>query len=86
MLAPFAIKLDWEAAKIPSLGIRTASENNKLKLATVYSQGAAQAAGLCAGDILLAIDGLRVTPTSIDRQLARHQPGDSIKGERFPAR
>ncbi|MBL8414749.1 MAG: M61 family metallopeptidase [Propionivibrio sp.] len=83
LLAPFAIKLGWEAAKIPSLGIKTASENNELRLATVYSQGAAQAAGLSAGDILLAIDGLRVTPASIDRQLARHQPGDSIKVHAF---
>ena len=83
LLAPYAIKLDWEPAKIPSLGIKTASENDELKLATVYSQGAAQAAGLSAGDILLAIDGLRVTPASIDRQLARHQPGDSIKVHAF---
>ncbi|MBK7425226.1 MAG: M61 family metallopeptidase [Propionivibrio sp.] len=83
LLAPFAIKLDWEAAKAPSLGIKITSENNELKLATVYSEGAAQAAGLSAGDILLAIDGLRVTPASIDRQLARYQPGDSIKVHAF---
>mgnify|MGYP001282548413 FL=1 len=83
LLAPFAIKLDWEPAKTPSLGIKIASENNEVKLATVYSLGAAQAAGLSAGDILLAIDGLRVTPASIDRQLARHQPGDSIKVHAF---
>ena len=70
-------------AKTPSLGIKTASENNEFKLATVYSQGAAQAAGLSAGDILLAIDGLRVTPANVDRQLARHQPGDSIKVHAF---
>ena len=83
LLAPFAIKLDWEPAKTPSLGIKIASENNEVKLATVYSLGAAQAAGLSAGDILLAIDGLRVTPASIDRQLARYQPGDSIKVHAF---
>lgn len=83
LLAHFAIKLHWEPAKVPSLGIKTTSENNDLKLATVYSQGAAQAAGLSAGDILLAIDGLRVTPASIDRQLARHQPGDIITVHAF---
>ena len=85
LLAPFGIALDWETAKSapPSLGAKTSTEGKELKLATVYDGGAAQAAGLSAGDILLAIDGLRVTPTSLDKQLARHQPGDEIHMHAF---
>ena len=79
LLAHFGIKLEWETAKHPSLGIKTSGEGSEIKLATVYDGGAAQAAGLSAGDLLLAIDGLRITPASIDKQLARRQPGDTIK-------
>ena len=83
LLAHFGIKLEWETAKLPSLGIKTASEGHELRLATVYDDGAAQAAGLSAGDLLLAIDGLRVTPASLDKQLARHQPGETIRVHAF---
>jgi len=83
LLAAFDIKLEWDKAKTPSLGIKTASEGKDVKLATVYDGGAAQAAGLAAGDLLLAIDGLRVTPASLDKQLARHQSGDTLTVHAF---
>jgi len=38
---------------------------------------------LIAGDVLVAIDGLRTTPTTLDKQLARHSPGDTIKVHAF---
>jgi predicted metalloprotease with PDZ domain len=41
--------------------------------------GAAQTAGLSSGDILLAIDGLRVTPATLPKQLARHPQGGPLK-------
>jgi predicted metalloprotease with PDZ domain len=83
LLAPFDIRLTWEKAKIPSLGVKTAAEGNELKLATVYDGGAAQAAGLAAGDSVLAIDGLRVTPATLEQQLARRQPGETITVHAF---
>ena len=83
LLALFGLKLEWVKETTPLLGVRTGSEGNELKLATVFTGGAAQEAGLAAGDLLIAIDGLRVTSTSIDKQLARHRPGDSIKVHAF---
>lgn len=83
LLAQVDIKLKWETAKIPSLGIKTSGEGSDVKLATVYDGGAAQAAGLSAGDLLIAIDGLRVTPASLDKQLARRQPGETLKIHAF---
>ncbi len=77
LLAPFAVSLKWERAKVPSIGVKTASENNETRLTTVYDGGAAQEAGLAAGDVLLAIDGVRVT--ALDEQLARHRPGETIR-------
>ena len=83
LLAEQGIRLDWEAAKTPSLGIKTATEGNSIHLATVFDDGAAQAAGLASGDVLIALDGLRVTPASLERMLARYQPGDTLKIHAF---
>jgi len=78
LLAPFGIRLEWDKAKTPSLGIKTGSEGNDVKLATVYDGGPAQHAGLSAGDVLVAIDGLRVTGKNLDQLLGRRKPGDAL--------
>lgn len=87
LLASVGITLSWEkSSERPSLGVKTSSEGhgaNELKLATVFDGGAAQAAGLAAGDLLLAIDGLRVTPATLDKQLARRQVGETVKVHAF---
>ncbi|HRD87575.1 MAG TPA: PDZ domain-containing protein, partial [Accumulibacter sp.] len=80
LLRPFAIRLRRQpAARTPSLAVKTAGEGSELRLATVYDGGPAQAAGLAAGDLLLAIDGLRVTPANLERLLARHRAGDVLR-------
>ena len=83
LLAPFGLKVQWEPAKTPSLGIKTVTEGNEVKLGTVLSGSAAQMAGLSSGDLLLAIDGLRVTPATFTQQLARHPVGGSIRVHAF---
>ena len=83
LLAKAGIKLEWEATKTPALGVKTNGEGNEVKLMTVFDGSAAQAAGLSAGDILLAIDGLRITPAMLDQQLARHKAGDTIQVHAF---
>jgi predicted metalloprotease with PDZ domain len=62
-----------------ALGARTAGEGNDVKLTHVLDGGAAQAAGLAAGDLLVAIDGLRVTPRTLEGSLARLRPGDTSR-------
>ena len=47
----------------------TAEPNNDAKLAHVFDGGAAQLAGLSAGDIVIAVDGLRVTAASLEKRL-----------------
>lgn len=79
LLAPFGVK--WAAAAPsdqPSLGVRTVAVAGDCKLANVYEGGAAHRAGLSAGDLLVAIDGLRVTVGSLDVLLARYRIGDSM--------
>ncbi len=66
----------------PGLGVRFSRDGNDCKLASVYSGHAAHQAGLSAGDIVIAVDGLRVTAADAANDLAkllgRYQPGASV--------
>ena len=62
-----------------ALGARTAADGHDVRLTHVLHGGAALAAGLAAGDVLVAMDGLRVTPATLEGRLARFRPGDRAK-------
>ena len=64
-----------ELAARVTLGVRTADDSAGVRLTHVLDGGAAQAAGLCAGDVLLAVDGLRANTRNLDQRLARYRPG-----------
>ena len=87
LLAQAGIRLEWRADPKAKhgvdLGVRTKNENHDVVLATVYPGGVAHAAGLSAGDALLAIDGLRVTPANLDALLARKRAGDTLEVHAF---
>jgi len=79
LLEPFGIEYRCEAAsQAPSLGVKLAGGNGEAKLANVYDGGPAQAAGLSAGDVLVALDGLRVTAAGLEAQLARRKAGERV--------
>jgi len=79
LLAPSGIAYADERKKHkPSLGARTARDNADCKVASVYEGGAAHLAGVSAGDVLTAIDGLRVTASNLDTLLARYRVGDTV--------
>ncbi|WP_417276222.1 M61 family metallopeptidase [Castellaniella sp.] len=64
----------------PSLDLRTKTDPAGLKIATVYEHGAAHQAGLSAGDLLLALDGLRIRTTAdLEHLLDAHQAGDMVE-------
>ncbi len=54
-----------------TLGARTASDALGAKLSAVLNGGAAEEAGLAGGDVLIALDGLRVTNGNLDGLLSR---------------
>ena len=67
---------DAALARRPALGVRTRAEGKDLVVTHVLEGGAAQAAGLAAGDVIAAVDGIRAS--SLDPVLDRRKPGDEI--------
>jgi predicted metalloprotease with PDZ domain len=79
LLAPFGVELsDNRKNAKPALGIRTTREGNECKIVNVYESGSAHRAGISAGDILIAVDGLRVSAANIDAMLLRYRSGDTV--------
>jgi predicted metalloprotease with PDZ domain len=78
-----ASKPPSQRAAHATLGVRTAEDPAGVKLTHVLDGGAAQAAGLAAGDVLLAVDGLRVTHRNLDRRLEDLRPGDRVQAHAF---
>ena len=66
-----------------SLDIMTASASDGVKIRVVHDGGAAQIAGLSSGDIIIAIDGIKVTNQSLEKRLERYQVGDEIQLHAF---
>jgi len=84
LLAPFGV--EWSGKKKdprPALGARTARDGNDCKLANVYEGGPAHRAGMSAGDVLVAIDGLRVNAANLDNLVGRYRSGDTITVHAF---
>lgn len=72
------------AAALPWLGVKFASGAAEARLATVYSGAPAQRAGLAAGDVLVAIDGLKAaTANAVDALLGRRRPGERVQVHAF---
>lgn len=61
------------------LGVRTGDDAGGAKLLSVFDGGAAQQAGLAAGDVVIAVDGLRVNNSSLDKVIASYAPGDRVQ-------
>ena len=83
LLAPFGVTLDPDVPNgKPSLGVRMRA-GAEAAFAAVHDGGAARRAGLSAGDVLMAIDGLRATAGNLDTLLARYRPGDKVRIHAF---
>lgn len=66
-----------------SLGAKLQSAEGGVQLQVVFTGGAAQAAGLSAGDVIVAVDGLRMTVAALERVLATRRPGDRLDVHAF---
>jgi predicted metalloprotease with PDZ domain len=72
-----------ESPRRVSLGIRTGDDPLGAKLINVFDGGAARQAGLAPGDILVALDGLRVTHGNLEKALTAFAPGDRVEVHAF---
>lgn len=83
LLKPFGV--DYKASPAsssPTLGVRMASGKDA-KIAAVFDDSPAQAAGLSAGDVLIALDGLKTTGSDLDAMLSRRKAGDKVRIHAF---
>ena len=81
LYAPFGVKLlDERRGAKPAFDVGVGRDGADCKLTQVHEGGAAHTAGLSAGDILIALDGLRVggAPGSLDAMLSRYKVGDTV--------
>ncbi len=80
-LARFGVALDAKPANAREsmLGIRIATRNGEATVATAYTGGPAQRAGVSAGDAVVALDGLRVDEKTLKALLERRQAGATIR-------
>ncbi|MCA3056217.1 MAG: M61 family metallopeptidase [Rhodocyclaceae bacterium] len=89
LLATAGVTLSWRAngttgAKtpervLPTLGAKLASESNgDAKLAQVFDGGSAIAAGLSAGDTIVAVDRLRVNAGNLERRIRTYDIGSTL--------
>jgi len=82
LYAPFGVKvLDERKTSKPSLNVGLGRDPLGAKLTQVHEGGAAHQGGLSAGDIVIAVDGLRVNgnPSNLDQLFARYRVGDTVE-------
>jgi predicted metalloprotease with PDZ domain len=60
------------------LGMRLAAGKGGVRVAAVAVGGGAHAGGISAGDVIVAMDGLRVTQSSLAERLGRCAPGETV--------
>ena len=65
------------------LGVQFVAENRDIRITTVYDNGAAQKAGLSAGDIIVAVDGVRIGADQLEQSIAAAVPDNIIKIHAF---
>lgn len=67
----------------PHLGIRVADDPLGARIAVAYEQGSAVQAGLAAGDVIVALDGLRTDARRLDDMLAVYRLGETVEVHAF---
>ncbi|NHZ44803.1 M61 family metallopeptidase [Massilia aquatica] len=86
LYGPFGVKIDdaRKSAK-PAFDVGIGRDGADYKLTQVHEGGAAHTAGLSAGDILVAVEGLRVagSPSNLDALLSRYKVGDTVAVHAF---
>lgn len=83
LLASVGVTLSHSSgdSQAPTLGVKTERDPLGWKIKCAYQGGPAQQAGLSGGDVLIALDGLRIH--DLDAMLARYQAGEQLSVHAF---
>lgn len=65
------------------LGLRSQNEQGWARISQVLAESPAQASGLSGGDLLVALDGLKISASNLDTLLAPYRPGDTVQVQAF---
>ncbi len=65
------------------LGVVFRAGGQQVELQTVFNGGAAHQAGLSAGDVLIALNGIRLTPSEVENTVQRYRPDDEVRIHAF---
>jgi predicted metalloprotease with PDZ domain len=71
------------AAGLAMLGIRARAQDNDTAVTHVLEGGAAQEAGIAAGDLIVAVEGLRPGQAGLDAALAKRRAGERVEIHAF---
>ncbi|MFP5382652.1 MAG: M61 family metallopeptidase, partial [Gammaproteobacteria bacterium] len=66
-----------------SIGARLGADAAGAKILNCFDEGAAMRAGLSAGDVIVAVDGLRATAANIDKLIAGRRAGELVEVHAF---
>ncbi len=79
------LKKDEEKPSRPKadLGVLHVADDAGAKLTAVMDSGAAMQAGLSAGDVLIALDGIKIISDNLDQLLERAQIGNRVEIHAF---
>lgn len=67
----------------PDFGVGISAGNGGAQVARAFNGGPAHRAGISAGDVLIALNGLKIDAGSFEKVLNRYQPGDTVKVHGF---
>ncbi|MEY3200726.1 MAG: hypothetical protein RIR70_276 [Pseudomonadota bacterium] len=83
VLHPMGVSLEWRAEKSqPVAGLKFAA-GAEARIQYVFADGPAHQAGLSAGDVIIAMDGLKVNADTFQKRCTRHKPGDTLQVHAF---
>lgn len=67
-----------ENQAVSVLGIKLSPQGNEARVCHVFDQGAAQLAGISAGDTIIAVNGLQVSRDNLENRIAMLPAGETI--------
>ena len=65
------------------MALRVVAQGGDTRVAAVHLDGGAHRAGLSAGDVVVALNGLRVNHTSLMERISRVAPGETVELHAF---